>query len=722
MRQGRSARASAAAATALGLAAASAGGAWAQQSSVDLPHLNFYGMTGAIDTPTALSQPDGELAFTASTLGLNINRYTLSFQVLPRVQASFRYSGFLDFDPEGGSDTFDFYDRSFDVTVEVLKERRYLPSLKIGLQDFIGTGIQTSEYIVASKRFLDDRLTVSGGLGWGRLGGSDDLGTPFGDRPARDFGRGGNLQLEQAFRGPVSPFGSVMYRATDALTLVAEYSPDPYALETGSQGTSRNDLFTRESSLNFGASYRINDAVELGLYSLYGSEVGFRLSFNGNPYRPPVVGSLDAAPGRVAPRAPRETAPQQWSTRWRAIPDVESGLIKRLNGELAEQGLIVTGLRVVSATQVEVQYRNGYSRTQATGVGRVARAMTRIMPSAVETFRIVPETANMGTAAVVIRRSDLERLVAAPDREAALLARTGFVDDAPREAGTVLSQDVFPRLSYGIGPYVRRVFFDPNQPIRFEAGLRFQGEYEPVAGLILSTSLSTRLFGKAATDNDQASALPPVRTEFNRYAEGADFAMDRLQAAYYVKPTRTTYARVTAGYLERMFGGVSAELLWKPAASRLGLGAEVNYARKRDYGVDFGFLDYDVVTGHVSAYYELPNGFDAQIDVGRYLAGDVGATFTLSRTFRNGWEIGAYATVTDVDAETFGEGSFDKGIKVSIPVEWFTGKPSTTAIGTTLSSITRDGGARLNVNGRLYDTVVDSQKTGVTDQWGSVWR
>ena len=44
------------------------------------------------------------------------------------------------------------------------------------------------------------------------------------------------------------------------------------------------------------------------------------------------------------------------------------------------------------------------------------------------------------------------------------------------------------------------------------------------------------------------------------------------------------------------------------------------------------------------------------------------ATFSLSRTFNNGWEIGAYATLTDVKFSTFGEGSFDKGITLKAPL------------------------------------------------------
>ncbi len=73
-----------------------------------------------------------------------------------------------------------------------------------------------------------------------------------------------------------------------------------------------------------------------------------------------------------------------------------------------------------------------------------------------------------------------------------------------------------------------------------------------------------------------------------------------------------------------MFAGISGELLWKPVDSRLALGAEVNYVYQRDFDQLFGLQGYSVVTGHVSAYYDLGNGFEAQLDVGRYLAGDIG--------------------------------------------------------------------------------------------------
>lgn len=162
------------------------------------------------------------------------------------------------------------------------------------------------------------------------------------------------------------------------------------------------------------------------------------------------------------------------------------------------------------------------------------------------------------------------------------------------------------------------------------------------------------------------------------------------------------------------------------------MGAELNYTLLRDYDLGFGFRpacsdpactlfpgsDYDVVTGHVSAYYDLNNGFEAQVDIGRYLAGDFGATFGLDREFENGWKVGAYFTLTDMSFEDFGEGSFDKGIRIEIPYDWLFGTPSCNTTETTLSSLTRDGGARLDIDGRLYGVVEGGHQGQLAENWG----
>jgi hypothetical protein len=156
----------------------------------------------------------------------------------------------------------------------------------------------------------------------------------------------------------------------------------------------------------------------------------------------------------------------------------------------------------------------------------------------------------------------------------------------------------------------------------------------------------------------------------------------------------------------------------------LAVGVELNYSKQRDTDGGFGFdeYDYDVVTGYVSAYYEFGNGYVGQVDVGKYLAGDVGATVSLDRVFVNGWRVGAFATVTDASAAEFGEGAFDKGIRFSIPLNWALGNDGQGSLGASLRPNTGDGGAKLDVDGRLYNSI-RSYHTGALDpEWGRVWR
>ena len=88
----------------------------------------------------------------------------------------------------------------------------------------------------------------------------------------------------------------------------------------------------------------------------------------------------------------------------------------------------------------------------------------------------------------------------------------------------------------------------------------------------------------------------------------------------------------------------------------------------------------------------------------------------------NGWKVGAFATLTDMSTADFGEGSFDKGIRISIPVAWTTGKPSVNTLKTTIRPLQRDGGARLDVDGRLYETVRGGQMGDLYNEWGRFWR
>jgi len=150
-------------------------------------------------------------------------------------------------------------------------------------------------------------------------------------------------------------------------------------------------------------------------------------------------------------------------------------------------------------------------------------------------------------------------------------------------------------------------------------------------------------------------------------------------------------------------------------------GLDLNYVRQRDFEGRFGFQDYEVATGHLSLYYTTPiHDVLAAIHVGRYLAKDKGITFDLSRTFDNGFIFGVFATRTDVSSAEFGEGSFDKGFYLSVPLDLFSVNYSRRRAGVLYRPLTRDGGARLGIPRPLYGVTEAYDYRFVNQGWSQI--
>ncbi len=682
----------------------------------ETPSLNFYGAPGLVDMPSAEALPDAQFATSVSWFAGQF-RSNLQVQALPWMTVAFRYTGIQNGNPNQllfGFDTY--YDRNFDVRFQLWNEGRYRPAVAVGLQDFAGTGLFGSEYIVATKTFdpeaLPGRLKVSAGLGWGRFGSSGAIAT-LGNRGSFTAGdTGGELSTDQWFRGDVAPFAGVEWRH-GKWGVKAEYSSDAYALESGSA-----QVFERKSDFNFGVEYQASRQLRLGAYYLYGSEFGISAQIQMNP-RHPATKMQVPAPSPVAPRSSWAPDEAMWAQSWAGSRTAKLKTRDLLAESLKQDGLILESV-TLEGTKAEVRIRNTRYRSAALAVGRTARAMARSLPPSVETFRIVPTAGGLGLSAVVLRRSDLEALEFSPEAPDAIWA-VATVQDAGQAAPDALqSEELYPAFSYAFSPYTSPSYFDPSVPFRLDVGVDLTASYSPAPGWKLAGAIRQRIWGNVADGRPGTSRLPQVRTNVREYAQ-ADTTLDRLYLERRWRPGRNLYARATVGYLESMYGGLSGELLWKPVDSRLGLGAELNYVRKRDFDQRLGFRDYDVLTGHVSAYLELPKNYLLQVDAGRYLAGDVGGTVSLTRTFNNGWRLGGFFTLTDVSADDFGEGSFDKGIRLSIPLNWLLGKPSRNAYGLTIRPVQRDGGQRVSVPGRLYEQVRVTHRKSLEDQRARFW-
>lgn len=676
------------------------------------PSLNLSGQPGVIDMPSGEAREDAAFSFSAAFLG-PVTRGTISFQISERLSGSFRFQTWRDWNRLFPSDDTEFSDRSFDLRYLILRESPHLPAVSIGLIDFTGDGRFSSEYIAATKNF-GERVKVTGGLGWGRLGSYGSIGAPFGDRPALTEGDFGKPNAGQWFRGDAAPFAGVEIRLTDTWTFKGEYSSDAHLLEDAGRG-----IIDRASPFNFGFEYQRGPSVRYGIYALHGTEVGFVFHLLLDPKNRVTGGVMGPAPAVVKTRPARTADPAAYDAGWVTQPDAGPLLRQNLARRLAVDGIVIENLAFTAST-VQVRIRNNRIDAGAQAIGRTARALSHVMPASVELFEIVPVVNGIGASRITIRRSDLEALEYAPDNATLLRERVAITDAGPLPANAIGDDGLYPSFHWGLRPAFRMV-----EPMKFEFGARLSAAYDLRPGLILQGSIYGNILDNLdRTGAPSTSSLPPVRSDAGRYSKFGNPALESLALAWFARPAEDFYTRVSFGYLERMHAGISTEVLWKPVDSPLALGVELNYTKQRDTDGLLGFdeYDYDVVTGHVSAYYDFGNGYLGQLDLGRYLAGDVGATIAVDRVFVNGWRVGAFATLTDADEDGLGEAAFDKGVRFSVPLNWALGNQGKQTMGATMRVPGGDAGARLEVNGRLHDLIRDYHTGALDPEWGRVWR
>ena len=92
----------------------------------------------------------------------------------------------------------------------------------------------------------------------------------------------------------------------------------------------------------------------------------------------------------------------------------------------------------------------------------------------------------------------------------------------------------------------------------------------------------------------------------------------------------------------------------------------------------------------------------------------------MSREFESGVRVGGFFTITNVSAAKYGEGTFDKGLFISIPIDLITPFPSRSSIGTLYRPLTRDGGQLLDSPKQLYWETYGDDTGHLGQEWNSL--
>ena len=127
---------------------------------------NSSGISGYINMPSAIISDEGTVSF-GLYRGDPERKILLKFAPYDWVEGSIFYSDLTGIEYGGGFKQ-SYKDKGFNIKFK-LKDQGKFPAVSLGLNDFAGTGIYSSEYIVATQR--SGKFDASIGVGWGNLAG-----------------------------------------------------------------------------------------------------------------------------------------------------------------------------------------------------------------------------------------------------------------------------------------------------------------------------------------------------------------------------------------------------------------------------------------------------------------------------------------------------------------------------------------------------------------------
>jgi len=644
--------------------------------------------TGLINMPDARFDPDGTLRFGMSSahpyFALSANA-----TLLPWLETNLgvtRISGVPGFSTarEGFGQGYGAYkDKTSGLKVRLMAEDSWWPSVAVGAQDPIGTRLFERQYAAATKTFGDAQLT----LGYGRK---------------QINGAYGGVRYSPSWLGSWSFVTE--YDASD-------YRNFPFAEPTG--------VAERTRGMSYAVEYRLGwmTAAVSSQRGVTGASTYLSIPLERAEWIAKV-----AEPEPYAKVIPRPTL-AQW--------EQDASYKKRMYQALYRQDFKDVRIRLEPNARLALTLTNSRISQMSRAVGRAARTALLLAP--LETTEIRVTYTTNGLPVATYEFSDLQKLNRYFN---GLLTRSALAESvtiryadpstySERETAELMaaleeptqakvlygdeggfisfkSQDVGLNL-FQIKPTLSTYLNGPNV-FQYSLGVLTTYDRELAERLFLNSGVNAIVYeniSQAVGANN--STLPHVRSDFGEYAKGPRLRVDHLLLNRVYHPSERTYARLTGGWLEQMYGGVGGQWLYVERGTPWAVDVSIDAVKQRDFDGRFDFRDYQTVTALAAVHYKLPYQSTFTMRAGRFLARDYGARFEIKRRFRIGIELGAWYTVTNAVDPGVGEANYrDKGVFVSIPFEALLPSDSRVVTGFSIAPWTRDPGQMVNSPVDLY--------------------
>jgi len=635
------------------------------------------GVTGLMEVPTARVLKENYFRAGISQVH-PFRTYYVTFSPLPRLEINGRITEILGVkasDSPYWKGYGNYKDKAVDIKFQVLQEGKYSPALAIGIMDPHGTRLFAAQYLVFSKQIYPFDFTI--GLGNGR----------FGKRPLQATGEGIHIEM---FSDPIGwlkdsqLFGGVQLTLSEKLALMFEYNPIKYERQ---RDPSVKKYFQKSvpSKYNFGFRYKPWRWLEFTLSFQRGEEIGLNLSTSfelGKPMLP-----IYDEPYRENPE------------------DKFLSQEKRILKALYSIGFSDIGIeRRDSKLTIDFQNNRYFYPTRALGM-----ALTTLAPliekENIEEIELILKETDIPLVSFTVKKEDLLEFYREKLTEGEFL----YLSKVDTNNLSYQPSPKFYKRTYifGYKPSVRFFLNDPSGFLKAKLGVSGWVSFRLWKGASLVAGLGLYPYSNISTVNKPLSI--PVRTDIVDYLKKKWSIEQLFFQQIYRFNSSNLFALFNAGMLEMQYGGFDGEIAYPLMNGRFLVGLSGSLVKKRDPDNPFKFKKEEVkdwfTTAFVNARINLPEkeiSFD--VKYGRFLAGDVGVRFTVSK-FINGIRLFAWYSFTDTSVfkDNINKGYHDKGIGIIIPIRLLKARDTRSAYGFAISPWTRDVAQDIDHPQSLFD-------------------
>lgn len=628
-----------------------------------------WGGTGLLEIPTARVLSDGQMRLSYSYT-YPYRWHSIGLGVLPRFEFIGTLTGLVNktaFEDQGGS-YGEAKDKAFHAKYQIITESERFPALTVGLQDFQGTGLFASRYIVLTKQFspLDLPLDMTVGYGFNRLNGL---------------------------------FGGIEIALCSRLHLITEYNPINYSEDKGAAGESIRSAMQNSGdkfNLNFSARIKLAKALSLTLSHQRGDTLGFAGVFQfglGNPIVP-----WKSDPPRLVPgdqRAFRERKPEL--------------IMETIQKEVYRAGF--SNVKVYTdGMDIVVAFENDRYLSHRKAMGRVLRIVLAEAPEDTRYIVAILKKANLPVMQLSVAPKDIANYLSGRIDENTFLQsmqvqQARKTPDQNEKAGYLAHTQNQPGegFRFGIKPGVEPFLNDPSGFFKVRLSVNPWLQEALWNGAYAYARLKVPMYSDVSTSNQIPEDA--VRSDAPEY-KGRGATFDRLTFNQIVRLTPQTYGKISLGYLELMYSGVSTEVLTFLGDGHLALGLEGNWAIKRKSASLLGLESREAYTCLGNLYWTISRpDVTLHAQYGRFLAGDVGLMFQASRTYDSGATVGGWLSFTNTDniPGDFNKGYQEKGVFLKLPTRMFLDQDSPRKYDYQIAPWTRDVAQNVGLDTTLFE-------------------